>query len=153
MNTLSFKTNYVTPEAADKKWVVVDAAGQTLGRLSSKVAKILRGKYKPCFTPNMDCGDNVIIINANQIVLSGDKMNSKIYLTYSCYPGGQKKATALEMTKRVNGYEKIVRHAVKGMLPKGKLGSKILSNLYIYEGGEHKHEAQSPVTIDINLLK
>ena len=80
-------------------------------------------------------------------------MNSKIYLTYSGYPGGQKKATALEMTKRVNGYEKIVRHAVKGMLPKGKLGSKILSNLYIYEGGEHKHEAQSPVTIDINLLK
>lgn len=153
MNTLSFKTNYVTPEAAEKKWVVVDAAGQTLGRLSSKVAKILRGKYKPCFTPNMDCGDNVIIINASQIVLSGDKMNTKIYLTYSGYPGGQKKATALEMTKRANGYEKIVRHAVKGMLPKGKLGSKILSNLYIYEGAEHKQEAQSPVTIDINLLK
>lgn len=153
MNTLSFKTNYVTTEAADKKWVVVDAAGQTLGRLSSKVAKILRGKYKPCFTPNMDCGDNVIIINANQVVLSGDKMNSKIYLTYSGYPGGQKKATALEMTKRANGYEKIVRHAVKGMLPKGKLGSKVLSNLYIFEGAEHNKQAQSPVSIDINLLK
>ncbi len=153
MNTLSFKTNYVTTEAADKKWVVVDAAGQTLGRLSSKVAKILRGKYKPCFTPNMDCGDNVIIINANQVVLSGDKMNSKIYLTYSGYPGGQKKATALEMTKRTNGYEKIVRHAVKGMLPKGKLGSKVLSNLYIFEGAEHNKQAQSPVSIDINLLK
>jgi large subunit ribosomal protein L13 len=153
MNTLSFKTNYVTPEAANKQWVVVDAAGQTLGRLSSKVAKILRGKYKPCFTPNMDCGDNVIIINANQIVLSGDKLNSKLYITYSGYPGGQKKATALEMTKRANGYEKIVRHAVKGMLPKGILGAKVLKNLYIFEGAEHNKQAQSPVSIDINLLK
>ncbi|MCR5312642.1 MAG: 50S ribosomal protein L13 [Bacteroidaceae bacterium] len=153
MNTLSLKTNYVTTEAANKQWVVVDAAGQTLGRLSSKVAKILRGKYKPCFTPNMDCGDNVIIINANQIVLSGDKMNSKVYITFSGYPGGQKKATALEMTKRVNGYEKILRHAVKGMLPKGKLGAKVLNNLYIFEGAEHDKQAQSPVSIDINLLK
>ena len=153
MNTLSFKTNYVTPEAANKQWVVVDAAGQTLGRLSSKVAKILRGKYKPCFTPNMDCGDNVILINANQIVLSGDKLNSKLYITYSGYPGGQKKATALEMTKRANGYEKIVRHAVKGMLPKGILGAKVLKNLYIFEGAEHNKQAQSPVSIDINLLK
>jgi len=153
MNTLSFKTNYVTPEAANNQLFVVDAAGQTLGRLSSKVAKILRGKYKPCFTPNMDCGDNVIIINANQIVLSGDKLNSKLYITYSGYPGGQKKATALEMTKRANGYEKIVRHAVKGMLPKGILGAKVLKNLYIFEGAEHNKQAQSPVSIDINLLK
>jgi large subunit ribosomal protein L13 len=101
----------------------------------------------------MDCGDNVIIINANQIVLSGDKLNSKLYITYSGYPGGQKKATALEMTKRTNGYEKIVRHAVKGMLPKGILGAKVLKNLYIFEGAEHNKQAQSPVSIDINLLK
>lgn len=153
MNTLSFKTNYVTPEAANKQWVVVDAAGQSLGRLASKVAKILRGKYKPVFTPNMDCGDNVIIINANQIVVTGKKESDKIYITYSGYPGGQKKATYAEMTKRVNGYEKIVRHAVKGMLPKGILGAKVLKNLYIYEGAEHKQQAQNPTNIDINLLK
>lgn len=153
MNTLSFKTNYVTPEAANKQWVVVDAAGQSLGRLASKVAKILRGKYKPVFTPNMDCGDNVIIINANQVVVTGKKESDKIYITYSGYPGGQKKATYAEMTKRVNGYEKIVRHAVKGMLPKGILGAKVLKNLYIYEGAEHKQQAQNPTNIDINLLK
>lgn len=153
MNTLSFKTNYVTPEAAEKKWVVVDAAGQPLGRLASKVAKILRGKYKPVFTPNMDCGDNVIIINASQITISGKKESEKIYLTYTGYPGGQKKATFSDMTKRVNGYDKIIRHAVKGMLTKGKLGSKLLGNLYIYEGAEHKQQAQNPTTIDINLLK
>lgn len=153
MNTLSFKTNYVTPEAANKQWVVVDAAGQSLGRLASKVAKILRGKYKPVFTPNMDCGDNVIIINANQVVVTGKKESDKIYITYSGYPGGQKKATYAEMTKRVNGYEKIVRHAVKGMLPKGILGAKVLKNLYIYEGAEHQQQAQNPTNIDINLLK
>lgn len=153
MNTLSFKTNYVTPEAAEKQWVVVDAAGQPLGRLASKVAKILRGKYKPVFTPNMDCGDNVIIINASQITISGKKESDKIYLTYTGYPGGQKKATFADMTKRANGYDKIIRHAVKGMLTKGKLGSKLLGNLYIYEGAEHKQQAQNPTTIDINLLK
>ena len=153
MNTLSFKTNYVTPEAANKQWVIVDAAGQPLGRLASKVAKILRGKYKPVFTPNMDCGDNVIIINASQIVVSGKKENEKLYITFTGYPGGQKKATFAEMTKRANGYDKIIRHAVKGMLTKGKLGSKLLSNLYIYEGAEHKQQAQNPTNIDINLLK
>lgn len=153
MNTLSFKTSYVTPEAANKQWVVVDAAGQPLGRLASKVAKILRGKYKPVFTPNMDCGDNVIIINASQIVVTGKKNSDKIYITFTGYPGGQKKATYAEMTKRTNGYEKIVRHAVKGMLPKGILGAKVLKNLYIYEGAEHGQQAQKPTTIDINLLK
>lgn len=153
MNTLSFSTRYVPTEEANKQWVVVDAAGQTLGRLASKVAKVLRGKYKPCFTPNMDCGDNVIIINANQIVVTGAKEKGKIYITFSGYPGGQHKATYLEMTKRANGYEKILRHAVKGMLPKGKLGAKVLKNLYIYEGAEHKQQAQNPVNLDINLLK
>jgi large subunit ribosomal protein L13 len=153
MNTLSLKTSYVNTEAANKQWVVVDAQGQTLGRLASKVAKVLRGKYKPCFTPNMDCGDNVIIINANQIVVSGAKESGKVYITFSGYPGGQKKATYAEMTKRANGYEKIIRHAVKGMLPKGILGAKVLGNLYIYEGAEHDKQAQKPVSLDINLLK
>lgn len=154
MNTLSFKTNYVTPEAANKQWVVVDAAGQTLGRLASKVAKVLRGKYKPCFTPNMDCGDNVIIINANQIIVTGKKETQKLYITFSGYPGGQHKATYAEMIKRPNGYEKVLRHAIKGMLPKGILGAHILNkNLCIFEGAEHNKEAQKPVSLDINTLK
>ncbi len=153
MQSNSFKTSYITPEAANKQWVVVDAAGQTLGRLASKVAKVLRGKYKPVFTPNMDCGDNVILINANQIKVSGAKESQKIYITFSGYPGGQHKATYAEMIKRPNGYEKVVRHAVKGMLPKGILGSKLLRNLYIFEGAEHDKQAQQPTTLDINTLK
>lgn len=153
MQSNSFKTSYITPEAADKKWVVVDAAGQTLGRFASKVAKVLRGKYKPVFTPNMDCGDNVIVINANQIKVTGAKESQKIYITFSGYPSGQHKATYAEMVKRPNGYEKVLRHAVKGMLPKGILGSKLLKNLYIFEGAEHDKDAQKPETLDINTLK
>lgn len=153
MQSNSFKTSYVPTEAANKQWVVVDAAGQTLGRLASKVAKVLRGKYKPVFTPNMDCGDNVIIINANQIQVSGAKESQKVYITFSGYPGGQHKATYAEMVKRPNGYEKVLRHAVKGMLPKGILGRNLLKNLYIFEDAEHDKEAQKPVTLDINTLK
>ena len=155
MNTLSFKTSYINTEAANKQWVVVDAAGQTLGRLASKVAKVLRGKYKPCFTPNMDCGDNVIIINANQIVVSGAKEAQKLYISFSGYAGGQKKVTYAEMAKRPNGYEKILRHAVKGMLPKGILGRHLsdVKHLKIYEGPEHQQQAQKPVSLDINTLK
>jgi len=153
MNTLSFRTNIATPETADKQWVVVDATDQVLGRLSSKVAKILRGKYKPCFTPNEDCGDNVIIINANKVKLTGNKMSDKLYLRFSGYPSGLHKSNAAEMAKKPRGYEKIVRHAVKGMLPKNRLANKLLGNLYIYEGPEHKQEAQQPKSIDINLLK
>ena len=153
MNTLTGKTRFVTPEEADKQWVVVDATDQTMGRLASKVAKILRGKYKPCFTPNQDCGDNVIIINANKVKFSGKKWTDKLYLTFSGYPGGQHKASPADMAKRPHGYERMVRHAVKGMLTKGNLGRQLLNNLYIYEGSEHKHQAQSPKTIDINTLK
>ncbi|MBR2153235.1 MAG: 50S ribosomal protein L13 [Bacteroidaceae bacterium] len=155
MNTLSFKTNYVNTEAANKQWVVVDASGQTLGRLASKVAQVLRGKYKPCFTPNMDCGDNVIIINANKIQVSGAKETQKLYITFSGYAGGQKKATFADMTKRANGYEKILRHAIKGMLPKGILGRHLSapSHLKVFEGPEHNMQAQKPISLDINTLK
>ena len=153
MQSNSFKTSYITPEAAEKKWVVVDAAGQTLGRFASKVAQVLRGKYKPVFTPNMDGGGNVIVINANQIKVTGAKETQKVYITFSGYPSGQHKATYAEMVKRPNGYEKVLRHAVKGMLPKGILGNKILKNLYIFEGAEHDKQAQKPVTLDINTLK
>jgi len=153
MNTLSFKTHFATPEEAKKEWVVVDATDQIVGRLCAKVAKILRGKYKPCFTPNQDCGDNVIIVNANKVKFTGKKWTDKQYLTFSGYPGGQHKASPADMAKRPHGYERMVRHAVKGMLTKGNLGRQLLGNLYIYEGPEHKQQAQSPKTIDINTLK
>ena len=153
MNTLSFSTLFATKEEAQKEWVVVDATDQVVGRLASKVAKILRGKYKPCFTPNQDCGDNVIIINADKIQFTGAKWTDKQYLTYSGYPSGQHKINPENLAKKPHGYERILRHAVKGMLPKGRLGSKILKNLYIYEGAEHEQQAQSPKSIDINALK
>ena len=153
MNTLSAKTRFVTTAEAEKQWVVVDATDQTVGRLCSKVAKILRGKYKTCFTPNQDCGDNVIIINADKIQFTGAKWTEKQYLTYSGYPSGQHKINPENLAKKPHGYERILRHAVKGMLPKGHLGTKILNNLYIYEGAEHEQQAQNPKSIDINALK
>lgn len=153
METLSYKTISINRAQAQKEWVVVDATDQVLGRLASKVAKLLRGKYKPTFTPNADTGDNVIIINADKIQITGKKMTDKIYLTFSGYPGGQKQYTPAEILAKPNGAEKLVRKAVKGMLPKNKLADRLLTNLYIYAGAEHKQEAQSPKNIDINLLK
>ena len=139
MNTLSFKTDYATPETADKQWVVVDAKDQTLGRFCAKVAKILRGKYKPCFTPSQDCGDNVIIINASKIVLTGNKMTDKVYLTFSGYPSGQHSITPAELAKKPHGYEKIMRHAMKGMLPKNRMGRQLMRNLYIFVARAQLH--------------
>ena len=153
MDTLSQKTTNVNKVTATKEWVVIDATDQVLGRLASKVAKLLRGKYKPNFTPHVDCGDNVIIVNADKIVITGNKMTARVYLSYSGYPGGQKKATPASIIAKKNGYEKLLRKVVKGMLPKNKLASQLITNLYIYEGGEHKQEAQNPKTIDINLYK
>ncbi|MBO4641288.1 MAG: 50S ribosomal protein L13 [Bacteroidaceae bacterium] len=153
MDTLSYKTISANRATVKKEWVVVDATDQILGRLGSKVAKLLRGKYKPEFTPHVDCGDNVIIINAEKIKITGNKMTEKIYYSYSGYPGGQKQATPASILAKPNGAEKLIRKVVKGMLPKTKLGDKILHNLYIYEGSEHKQEAQQPKAIDINLLK
>ena len=153
MDTLSYKTISANKETVKKEWVVVDATDQVLGRLASKVAKILRGKYKPEFTPHVDCGDNVIIINADKIVITGNKMTDKVYLRYTGYPGGQRMETPETILAKKNGYEKLLRRTVKGMLPKNRLADKILSNLYIYQGAEHKHEAQTPKTIDINLYK
>jgi len=153
MNTLSFSTHFATPEEAKKEWVIVDATDQVVGRLASKVAKILRGKYKACFTPNQDCGDNVVLINASKIQFTGKKWTEKEYITFSGYPSGQHKISPEELAKRPHGYERIVRHAVKGMLPKGRLGAKVLGNLYIYENAEHDKQAQSPKAIDINALK
>ena len=153
MDTLSYKTISANKVTAQKEWVVVDATDQVLGRLASKVAKILRGKYKPSFTPHVDCGDNVIIVNADKIQLTGKKMTDRVYLRYSMYPGGQKASTPADILAKPNGADKLLRRVVKGMLPKNKLAAQLLGNLYIYEGPEHKHEAQSPKAIDINLYK
>lgn len=153
MNTLSYKTISATKETAKKEWVVLDASDQIVGRLCSKVAKLLRGKYKPNFTPNVDCGDNVIIINAAKVVFSGKKETDKVYTRYTGYPGGQRFTSPAQLRKSPNGVDKMLRHAIKGMLPKGSLGRSLMNNLYIYEGTEHKHEAQKPRTIDINQYK
>ena len=153
MDTLSFKTISVNKETATKEWVIVDANDQILGRLCTKVAKLLRGKYKPNFTPHADCGDNVIIINADKVKLTGKKWTDRIYYSYSGYPGGQKEQTPASIMAKPNGADKLVRRVVKGMLPKNRLAARQLSNLYIYEGSEHKQEAQSPKAIDINLYK
>ncbi|MBB6276233.1 50S ribosomal protein L13 [Porphyromonas circumdentaria] len=151
MNTLSYKTVSANKATAAKEWVLVDAEGQTLGRLCSKIAKLLRGKYKPSFTPHVDCGDNVIVINADKIMLTGKKWDERVYLKYSGYPGGQREFSPRDLQKK--GSDRLFRKVVKGMLPKNKLGDKLLGNLYVYEGTEHKHEAQQPRLIDINTLK
>ena len=153
MDTLSYKTISVNKETAQKEWVVVDASDQIVGRFCSKVAKLLRGKYKPSFTPHVDCGDNVIIINAEKIKFSGKKETDKLYTRYTGYPGGQRFNTPAELRTRKNGVEKIVHHAVKGMLPKGPLGRSLLKNLYVFEGAEHDKAAQQPKAIDINQYK
>ena len=153
MNTLSYKTISVNKETAQKEWVVVDATDQVVGRLCSKVAKLLRGKYKPTFTPHVDCGDNVIIINASKVVFTGKKETDKEYVHYTGYPGGQRFINPAELRKKDFGMDRIVRHAVKGMLPKGPLGRHILNNLYIFDGAEHDKQAQQPKTIDINQYK
>ncbi|MCH3982140.1 MAG: 50S ribosomal protein L13 [Prevotella sp.] len=153
MDTLSYKTISVNKETAQKEWVVIDATDQICGRLCSKVAKLLRGKYKPSFTPHVDCGDNVIIINASKVVFSGKKETDKVYTRYTGYPGGQRFTTPAQLRKRNQGIDHMIRHAVKGMLPKGPLGRKLLDNLFVFEGTEHNMAAQKPKAIDINQYK
>ncbi|WP_298508331.1 50S ribosomal protein L13 [uncultured Kordia sp.] len=150
MDTLSYKTISANKATADKQWVLVDAEGQTLGRMASKVAKLLRGKYKPSFTPHADCGDNVIIINAEKINLTGNKWTDKTYIRHTGYPGGQRSLTATELFEKDPA--KLVEKSVKGMLPKNKLGSALFRNLKVYVGAEHGQEAQKPTTINLNDL-
>ena len=153
MDTLSYKTISANAATVQNEWVVVDAKDQVLGRLASKVAKLLRGKYKPNYTPHVDCGDNVIIINADKFILTGKKMTERVYYTYTGYPGGQREHTPASILAKPNGADKLMRRVVKGMLPKNRLGAQLLGNLYVYTGTEHKHEAQQPKLIDINTLK
>jgi len=150
MNTLSYKTVSANKNTVNKEWVLVDADGQTLGRLSSKVAMLLRGKYKTNYTPHIDCGDNVVIINAEKIQLSGKKWTDKTYIRHTGYPGGQRSLTATEMFEK--DPTRLVEKAVKGMLPKNKLGSALFRNLYVYAGGEHLHNAQDPKATNLNDL-
>lgn len=149
----NYKTASVSKEAARdlKRWVVVDANDQILGRMCTKVAKLLRGKYKPQFTPNVDCGDNVIIINADKVRMTGNKWTDRIYVRYTGFPGGQREYTPLDLKNK--GVDKLIRKVVKGMLPKNRLGDKLIGNLYVFGGAEHDKQAQQPITIDINTLK
>ena len=150
MDTLSYKTISANKETANKKWLLVDAEGQTLGRLASKVAFLIRGKHKPNFTPHADCGDNVIVINAEKITLTGNTWDDKTYIRHTGYPGGQRSLKAKElMAKRPN---RMVEMAVKGMLPKNKLGSALYRNLKVVVGTEHKFEAQKPEKIDLEKI-
>lgn len=151
MDTNSLKTKSANKETVNKEWVVLDADGQALGRLASKAAKLLRGKHKVDFTPHVDCGDNVIIVNAEKIRLTGKKWTDREYVTHSGYPGGQKITTPAELLKKKP--TAVVERAIKGMLPKNRLGSELFRNLHVYAGPEHPHEAQKPKTIDVNSMK
>ena len=151
MDSLSYKTISVNAATANKEWVVIDATNEVLGRLASKVAKLLRGKYKPNFTPNVDCGDNVIIINADKIKMTGDKWTAREYLSYTGYPGGQRVMTPARL--QAKGSERLFKKVLKGMLPKNRLGAQILKNIYVFDGAEHNKAAQNPKNIDINALK
>ncbi len=159
MDTLSYKTLTPNAQQCDRQWVVVDATDQILGRLCAKVAKILRGKYKPCYSPNVECCDNVIIINAGKVKRTGNKSTDRIYLSYTGYPGGQRETTPERlMQKSFNkhikpGKHPLFLHVMKGMLPKNRLGRKLINNMYVYNGPEHPHTAQEPKAIDINTLK
>lgn len=151
MDAVSYKTKYANSETSNKKWLVVDAEGQSLGRLASKVAYVIRGKHKPSFTPHTDCGDNVIVINAEKIMLSGNKLEDKDYIRHTGYPGGQRILSVKEMFDKHP--ERVVEKAVKGMLPGNKLGNKLYRNLRVVVGTEHNMEAQKPEKLDLNTIK
>lgn len=142
---VSYKTKSVNRESVQKKWVLVDADTQTLGRLASQVAAMIRGKHKPSFSPHVDCGDNVIVINAAKIHLTGGKWNKKQYSSHTGYPGGQRTTTPRQLKEKFP--TRIIEHAVKGMLPKNRLGRRLFHNLFVYAGPEHNHVAQKPTSI------
>ncbi len=150
MDTLSYKTVSANKATVTKEWVVIDATDQVLGRLASRIALILRGKNKPSFTPHVDCGDNVIVINAEKVRLTGKKMTDKVYVRHTGYPGGQRFATPKELLNRKP--LAVVEHAVKGMLPKNRLGAELFRNLFVYAGPEHPHEAQQPKQIHLTEI-
>ncbi|MBK6263620.1 50S ribosomal protein L13 [Marivirga sp. S37H4] len=147
VDTLSYKTISANNATVNKDWIVVDAAGKVLGRFASDVAKLIRGKHKPGYTPNVDCGDNVIIINADKIILTGKKWDDRVYQRYTGYPGGQRDTTPRQLKAKSSTL--LVERSVRGMLPKNRLGRELFRNLYVYEGAEHQHEAQKPTIKEI----
>lgn len=151
MNTLSYKTQAAKKEEVQRQWYIVDATDQVLGRLASKVAKILRGKHKPNFTPHVDTGDYVIIINAEKVRLTGKKMTDKVYVRYSGYPGGERTLTPKDILKKHP--ERLVEMAVRGMLPKNRLGRQMFKKLFVYAGDQHPHQAQKPINLNLNEIK
>jgi large subunit ribosomal protein L13 len=159
VDSLSYRTLSPNAQSIDHEWVVIDATDQPLGRLCSKVAKLLLGKYKPSYSPNVECGDNVIIINAEKVKLTGKKMTDRVYLSYTGYPGGQRETTPEVLIKKSlaksakPGYHALYLKVMKGMLPKNRLGRKLINNMHVYNGDSHPHEAQNPKVIDINKLK
>ncbi len=151
MNTLSYKTVSANQDTVNKEWVLIDAENEILGRMASSAAVLLRGKHKANYTPHVDCGDNVIVINAEKIKLTGDKWSAKTYIRHSGYPGGQKSLTAQEQMEK--NPISMVEKAIKGMLPKNKLGAALYRNLYVYAGSEHKQEAQKPIKINLKSFR
>ncbi|WP_418992360.1 50S ribosomal protein L13 [Alistipes sp.] len=151
MDSLSYKTISANAATVTKEWVVIDATNEVLGRLASQVAKILRGKNKPSYTPHVDCGDYVIVINAEKVKLTGNKMTDKVYTRHTGYPGGQRFATPADYLAKKPTF--IIEKAVKGMLPKTRLGDRLLANLKVYAGAEHPHAGQNPKTVKLNEIK
>ena len=151
MDSNSYKTVSLNKETAKKEWVLIDAKNEVLGRLASEVAKMIRGKHKPGYTPHIDCGDNVIVINADQVRLTGNKWTDKEYIHHTGYPGGQRKRTPKDLMEK--DPTKIIEKAVHGMLPKNRLGRKLERNLFVYVGEEHPHEAQKPKKINLKDIK
>ena len=150
VDTLSYKTVSLNAATVQKEWVVIDATDLALGRLASRVALVLRGKTKPGYTPHVDCGDNVIVINAEKVALKGNKMTNRVYTRYTGFPGGQRFSTPKEILQKRPA--ELIRKSVKGMLPKTRLGDKIFGNLYVYAGPEHPHAAQKPREIKLNEI-
>ena len=150
VNTLSYKTVSANSKTVDKKWLLVDVTGNPLGRSASIIASLLRGKHKTNYTPHVDCGDNVIVINAEKIVLTGQKWSQKQYIRHTGYPGGQKSLSADQIHKKNN--TKLIEKAIKGMLPKNKLGAELFRNLRVYSGNNHEHDSQNPTTINLKDL-
>ena len=150
MSHLSYKTVSANSETVNKEWLLVDAEGQTLGRVASKIASLIRGKHKVDFTPHVDCGDNVVIINASKVNLTGNKWEDKTYIRYTGYPGGQRSLSANQLFEK--NPSTIIEKSVKGMLPKNKLGSELFRNLYVYNDSNHNQDAQKPVTINLNEI-
>ena len=142
MDTLSYKTKSANKATVEKNWWVVDADSQVVGRLASNIARIVRGKHKPSFTPHVDCGDHVIVINADKVKFTGNKLSDKTYIRHTGYPGGQRSTTPIEMLEKAP--ERVLENAVRGMLPKNRLGRALFGNLHVFAGGEHPHAAQNP---------